>query len=156
MRFHELPEDFEGHHPATEEGLRAALTMELETAAGRCHQLPTELDYHPADPFVLRFTFHLPDETPVVWTVARELLLAGLTAPAGEGDVRVRPHPAAPGLVQLQLRSPTGAAALGADAGALREVLLRTELLVPLGAELDPAELDAELARLLGETAQEN
>ncbi|WP_254552381.1 SsgA family sporulation/cell division regulator [Kitasatospora sp. MMS16-BH015] len=150
MRFHDQPEDVEGHHPGPDRpGLRAHLTMELATTPGLVHQLRTDLDYDPADPLVVSLTFHLPGDHPVVWTVARGLLLDGLRGPVGEGDVQVRPHPGQPDRIELQLHSPTGSAFLGASRAALQEVLQRTTLLVPVGAELPAEELDGALTRLL-------
>lgn len=49
---------------------------------------------------------------PVVWTISRELLAAGLLAPAGLGDVTVLPDPTDPGLTELVLSSPSGHACL--------------------------------------------
>lgn len=44
------------------------------------------------DPLAVRLTVDT-DDGPVHWVFARELLVRGLTSAAGEGAVRVRPHP---------------------------------------------------------------
>ena len=53
-------------------------------------EMEGELRYDPADPFAVTLTIFAPG-WPVRWTMARDLLLGGCYAPAGEGDVRVEP-----------------------------------------------------------------
>src|SRR4051794_41255438 len=71
-------------------------------------EVPALLCYEPTDPFAVRIAFgDVGDENGVVdledggiaWLLSRELLQAGLEAPAGDGDVRLwaaDPAPAAP------------------------------------------------------------
>jgi len=130
-------------------GLAARLGMELEGPHGLTFRVPVELAYTTADPLVVELTFLLPGDLPVTWTISRELLLDGISAPTGEGDVHVCPHPDDPELVRIALRAPGGEALLTARIPALHEVLLRTDLLVPFGEEWTDSDLDLELAELL-------
>ncbi|WP_441245889.1 SsgA family sporulation/cell division regulator [Kitasatospora sp. McL0602] len=168
MRYTDMPEDFDGHENPlghhgddladsfSDSGVRARLAMELEGGPGLSYQLRADVEYRTADPLVLGLTFHLPGDTPVTWTVSRELLLDGLSAPAGEGDVRVRPHPDSPDHAQLQLHAPGGSAHLSVTRGALHEVLLRTDLLVPFGEEFTDGGLERAVAGWLEAAASEN
>ncbi|GAA4850909.1 SsgA family sporulation/cell division regulator [Kitasatospora terrestris] len=141
----ELPEHGVGR-PAV---LAARLAMELDGGHGLAFRLPVDVTYSAADPLVVELTFLLPGDAPVRWTVSRELLLDGISAPAGEGDIHVCPDGADPGLVRILLRAPGGEALLTTRVAALHEVLLRTDLLVPFGAEWSESDLDQELAHML-------
>ena len=51
-----------------------------------------ELRYDIADPYAVQVSFHTGSDTDAVeWTFARSLLTEGVSAHAGEGDVRVWP-----------------------------------------------------------------
>ncbi|MFF2627001.1 SsgA family sporulation/cell division regulator [Kitasatospora griseola] len=93
------------------------------------------LGYHPGDPYAVRLTF--PDGAPdggVTWLIARDLLAAGLTGPAGNGAVRIRPWPN--GRLRLAFRGADGArATVLAPTALLAEFLTATHTLVPPGAE---------------------
>ncbi|MEV6805525.1 SsgA family sporulation/cell division regulator, partial [Streptomyces sp. NPDC051129] len=75
----------------------------LVTAGDQEVPVPATLRYTTADPLAVYLDF--PAEAAlhgreVTWTFARSLLDEGLEAPAGHGDVRVRPYgrtPPAPG-----------------------------------------------------------
>ena len=64
------------------------------------------------DPFAVRVIFSVASAPVVEWVFARELLVDGLVAPAGTGDVQVFPTRA--GIV-FELTSPSGRARLVAD-----------------------------------------
>lgn len=109
--------------------------------------LPLLLRYAAADPFAVRMVL-LPgdggDES-VEWLFARSLLTDGLTAPTGEGDVRVTVEGRE---VCVEL---AGQAGVLLPLDSLVEFLAVSYEIVPTGAE--PAalglDLDAELAALL-------
>lgn len=119
------------------------------------------LTYDPSDPFAVHAAFRTGPDTEIGWVFARELLAAGLTGPAGIGDVRVRPVPAdadaagrrARHLV-LELSSPSGRARFRADADVVGEFLLATYAAVPPGCEADLLGLDVELGALLIEEGE--
>src|SRR3954463_4064915 len=80
-------------------------------------EVPALLCYDAADPFAVRIAFgDVGDENGVVdledggiaWLLSRELLQAGLAAPAGDGDVRLWPATAATDLLFLHLPAPPG------------------------------------------------
>ena len=100
-----------------------------------------DLAYEPTDPYAVRFAFNLPGDAPVTWVFARELLLDGLGAPSGEGDVHIHPLDGEPSEVRIALHAP---------AAPLIAFLARTDRLVPMGQERIGRELDARLAEILG------
>jgi hypothetical protein len=70
-----------------------------------------------------------------VWTFARDLLIDGVVAPAGLGDVRVAPHQI--GWVAITLRSPNGTAAFRVRRRTLTNFLADTVGHVDITTELD-------------------
>jgi len=89
-------------------------------------------------------------EEVVEWTFARQLIVDGLDAPAGMGDVRVWPVAEDHGtLVALALCSPSGEALFEVPRIALSDFLARTCAEVPVGYEDDYIDIDAELVSLL-------
>jgi hypothetical protein len=111
------------------------------------------LEYDLTDPYAVAVCFHTGSGTGgevVQWTFARQLLSDGVSAPAGEGDVQV--WPSASGgvpVVCLSLSSPSGRALFEVPLGDLVEFLGRSYRAVPLGAESQHVDVDAELALLL-------
>lgn len=123
-----------------------------------------ELSYDPADPLAVTLALYpggyddtYPDEV-ARWTFARDLLVAGTTAHAGHGDVRVQPSPCGH-MVMFAIT--------GFDEDALQATLVlvvprpvalrfvrRTLIEVPRGSEtpLVTAGVDELLGRLLEET----
>ncbi|MEU6231710.1 SsgA family sporulation/cell division regulator [Kitasatospora sp. NPDC047058] len=126
------------------------LTMNLVVSHELSFRIVAGLGYDPADPYAVRFTFHLPGDEPVTWVFARELLLDGLSGPSGEGDVHIHPVGGDLAEVGIVLHSPGGDALLRASAAPLVAFLARTARLVPMGQELTGGELDAQLADILG------
>jgi sporulation and cell division protein SsgA len=62
-------------------------------------RFPVWLTYHPWDCFAVRLTVWTVGSEGATWIFSWELLAAGLTRTAGEGDVRVAPEPAGDGVV---------------------------------------------------------
>ncbi|MFB6889165.1 SsgA family sporulation/cell division regulator [Kitasatospora sp. NPDC056327] len=125
------------------------LTMNLVVSHELAFRIVVDLDYDPADPYAVRFTFHLPGDEPVTWVFARELLLDGLARPSGEGDVYIHPVGGELAEVCLVLRSPGGDAVLRGSAPPLIAFLARTDRLVPMGEEFAAGDLDAQLELIL-------
>jgi hypothetical protein len=109
--------------------------------------------YDVTDPYAVQVSFQtsLADDGDIVpWTFARSLLSDGITAPAGEGDVRVWPESSSDGhVVCLSLSSPSGKALFEVPLADLVEFLARTYEAVPTDCESDHVDVDAELALLL-------
>jgi hypothetical protein len=104
-----------------------------------------ELTFHSRDPFAVRVVFSVASAPAVEWVFSRELLVDGVSAPAGTGDVQV--FPCHRGIV-FELNSPSGRARLLADADALTQFAQDTLDVVPLGAESKYFDLDQEIAML--------
>ena len=114
--------------------------------------LVASLCYAADDPYAVRMAFHAGTDEPVEWIFARDLLTAGLTEPAGEGDVRVWPSPSGDGgepVLNIVLSSPFGQAHFEAPMTATAEFLRRTYDAIPAGREGDFFDIGAELDGLL-------
>lgn len=81
------------------------------------------------------------------WAFSRELLAAGVDAPAGLGDVRVRPYGYDRTVVEFH--APEGVAMVHIRTGELRRFLGRVQAVVPAGREHLYLDLDHNLAELL-------
>ncbi|MGW6915516.1 SsgA family sporulation/cell division regulator [Kitasatospora sp. NPDC054939] len=125
------------------------LVMNLVVSDELSFRITVDAEYDPADPYAVRFTFHLPGDAPVTWVFARELLLDGIGRPSGEGDVHIHPVGADLTEVAIVLHSPDGDARLLTQAPPLVAFLARTDRLVPVGQEAATGDLEAELAVIL-------
>ncbi|WSR67655.1 SsgA family sporulation/cell division regulator [Streptomyces sp. NBC_01180] len=127
-----------------------AVQARLVTPAPRMETVPTTLRYDRADPFAVTVGFP-PQATlagvAVSWAFARDLLVAGLRAPSGMGDVRIRPF----GFDRtvLEFHSREGVAMVHIHTTDLRHFLKRTETLVPSGREHRYLDVDQDVVELL-------
>ena len=110
------------------------------------------LSWSAYEPLAVRMDITQPDGTGVAqWLLARDLLAQGLAVPAGQGDVRVGPHPHSAGLLVVTLGwEPGHQVQLATGAEEVADFLARTYTVVGRGAEHEGADIDAELADLLG------
>lgn len=104
-----------------------------------------ELNFHSRDPFAIRVVFSVASAPAVEWVFSRELLVDGLSAPAGTGDVQI--FPTNKGIV-FELNSPSGRAQLLADPQVLTSFVQDTLEALPLGTESRYYDLDQEIALL--------
>jgi len=104
-----------------------------------------ELNFHSRDPYAVRVVFSAASAPAVEWVFSRELLVDGLTAPAGTGDVQI--FPCHDGIV-FELNSPSGRARLIADTEVLTNFVQDTLDTLPLGSESRYFDLDQEIALL--------
>lgn len=105
--------------------------------------------YYTDDPFAVTVEIQTRGNRCVDWVLARDLLVAGLSAPAGIGDVRVRPATMGEWDVTLvEIRSPDGHAVLEVDRDLLKQFVQATVDVVPLGSEGLAVDLDAEIEKL--------
>jgi len=123
--------------------------------------VPAALVYEASDPYAVKVRFgdggepeepgfdEPEDDGGVEWLLSRELLRAGTSAPAGDGDVRIWPARAALDVLFLQLRAPSGEALFELSAGVVGDFLRDTERLVPVGEESGRMQVDDELIALL-------
>ncbi|MET8276737.1 MULTISPECIES: SsgA family sporulation/cell division regulator [unclassified Streptomyces] len=93
------------------------------------------LRYEPSDPYAVRAAFTLDDSDEAVeWIIGRDLLIAGLKGPLGEGCVRLWPAGERDrGSVYIVLKPPDGVALLEAPAQDIKKFLQETEAHVPIG-----------------------
>ena len=92
----------------------------------------TELLYQADDPFAVTMRFHAGGAV-ATWIMGRDLLIEGMTAPTGRGDVRLRPHTGR--TLVLELTSDRHVTVFRLPAGTLRKFLDATYRVVPPGAE---------------------
>ena len=117
--------------------IRHRLVLELVGPDGPS-PLDAELRYDPADPYAVAMAF-LKDGHEVLWVFARDLLLRGVTEPAGVGDVHVFPSVDLDGraVVAIGLRGPTGEALLTGRTRDFLGFLAHTTRAVWPGTERD-------------------
>ncbi|QRP47415.1 SsgA family sporulation/cell division regulator [Amycolatopsis sp. FDAARGOS 1241] len=112
-------------------------------------ELRVWLCYDPADPYAVQLNFVAGGGKRIGWLFSRDLLAAGLTGRAGDGDVRIT------GLddtVEIALSSPDGVARLEFSRADLERGIDESETLVPIGTESAAFDWDHEIG-LLGRGA---
>lgn len=138
----------------TQQPTTPALSQDITLACidpwGRNVEVPTTLGYRQHDSYAVTLTFH-SGAGDVEWVVARTLLLQGLAAPAGEGDIRIYPSidVDARAVAVLDFCSPDGRLVAEACTHELQTFLARTFAVVPVGTESDYLDVDALIADLL-------
>jgi Streptomyces sporulation and cell division protein, SsgA len=130
--------------------VRAELTLRL-VAPRADVELDATLRYTADDPYAVHLSFPTaPGQDGIEWMFARQLVADGLTAPAGDGDVRIWPSPDDPsGPVYVELCSPSGRALFAIGRDVLADFVQRSLAVVPTGDEGGHLDLDAELDLLL-------
>ena len=138
-------------------GYSCPLTLQL-VGPQSWTEVPAMLCYDTADPFAVRIAFGDVDdergaadaeESGIAWLLSRELLHAGLKAPAGDGDVRLWPASASTDVLSRHLRAPCGEALFELSRATVAAFLRQTEALVPSGPEVSMIDLHEELSVLL-------
>ena len=138
-------------------GYSCPLTLQL-VGPQSWTEVPAVLCFDVTDPFAVRIAFGDvgdergaadAEESGIAWLLSRELLHAGLKAPAGEGDVRLWPAHGSSDVVFLHLRAPSGEALFELSGATVAAFLRQTEALVPSGSEAGMLGLDDELEALL-------
>ena len=129
----------------------AAPARLITTPPHEAKQISTRLRYDPVDPLAVQVAFAAEaslDGAEVVWVFARELLNAGLSGPAGKGDVRL--WPCASGRTVVAFEAPEGVAVVEFDTPDVRRFLAHSYAAVPREREEHGLRLEAGLAALLG------
>jgi hypothetical protein len=130
--------------------IEQAVQARLVASAPRMGSVPATLRYDRDDPFAISMAFPPPatlEGTEVSWAFSRELLAAGVDAPAGLGDVRVRPF--GYDRTVLEFHASEGIAMVNIRTSDLRRFLKRAQDMVPSGREHLYLDLDHNLAELL-------
>lgn len=120
----------------TETTVNQEITLDCVDLSGNIRQLDAELAYDAKDPFAVTMTFRTRAGD-VPWVFHRELLLAGISDPAGDGDVHIWPSLDTQGraVVVIELHSNTGSFVAQARTPEVYRFLTRTLAIVPLGTE---------------------
>ncbi|KOV81754.1 SsgA family sporulation/cell division regulator [Nocardia sp. NRRL S-836] len=105
---------------------------------GSVEPMDVDLHYRTDDPHAVTMRFHARDQEST-WLVGREVLSQGLLAPAGLGDVRLRPGTG--DVLVLELLSEDSHAVFHLAAEDLRRFLQSTYGVVPAGYEVIDFEL---------------
>lgn len=134
-------------HPLTST-LTQDVILECVDLTGHARQLDAELAYDAKDPFAVTMTFRTRSGD-VPWVFHRELLLGGMSDPAGEGDVRISPSIDLEGraVTVIELHSNTGSFVAQTRTPEVARFVERTLEIVPLGAET--IDVDAMIDTLL-------
>ncbi|MER5276612.1 SsgA family sporulation/cell division regulator [Streptomyces sp. NPDC002809] len=130
--------------------IEQSVKARMVASAPQMETLPAVLSYDRTDPFAVRMAFPAPatlEGTEVSWEFSRELLAAGMDAPAGVGDVRVRPF--GYDRTVLEFHAAEGIAMVHVRTAELRRFLRRAQDLVPAGDEYRFLDLDRSLTDLL-------
>jgi hypothetical protein len=115
----------------------------------------TRWSYSAYDPFAVSLAVRTRHDRWVEWLIGRELVMAGLDEPTGEGDVRMRPLTVQGyDIVEIEIRSHDGRAVLEVDQELLRSFVDATLQMVPVGGEADRMDLDAEITRITRSCAE--
>lgn len=105
--------------------------------------------WRPQDPYAVGLRLTALPEHPALprgeWVIARDVVRQALSAPAGDGAVRLRPD-ALRDRVWFELDRPGRAACVSVPREVVEGFLDRTELHVPVGQEAAGAAVDALLA----------
>jgi hypothetical protein len=113
-------------------------------------ELDAVFEYDSRDPFAVWITFG-SGAASIRWAMARSLLAQGLTDPAGDGDLRLRPSldQDGSGVVVFEFHSPDGRFVARASTRELYRFLTRTLAMVPFGSESDHFDVDGIISDLM-------
>lgn len=103
----------------------------------------SRMSFHTNEPFAVTVAFRSELGRWIEWTFARDLLVTGLTEPAGIGDVRVRPDLSQDDeMLTLEIESPDGYAAFELEREDIESFVQATLDLVPIGSESEHFDVD--------------
>jgi hypothetical protein len=127
------------------------LMVDLRSVQGQAIPIILELGYAASDPYTVGISFH-PDDRPVRWEFARDLLSEGLDEPSGDGDVHVWPCLDDNGrdIVVVELCSPNGDALVEIRLGDAVDFIDRMHAMVPVGEESPLVDVDAAVLAIFG------
>lgn len=115
----------------------------------------TRWSYTTADPFAITFAIRTRADRWVEWLVARDLVIASLTGPAGEGDIRMRARTVSDyDIVEIEIHSANGNAVLEVDRDLLQHFCDSSVELVQLGQETAHIDLDREINKIVRSCAE--
>lgn len=127
---------------------RLDLVLADHPARSQPRRVRSTWSYTSDQPFTVRAVFHV-DDADVTWVFARDLLIDGLMADSGEGDVRIRPLSGGRDQIAVDLRSPSGHVTLLADREPVVHFAQESLQLVPMGDETSHLDLDRWIVQML-------
>ena len=128
--------------------LRSTAVFDLLAPRTPAVPVKVELRYDTRDPYAVVAAFRTGRAGWVEWVFARDLLIDGLVAEAGNGDVCIRPAVDDPEIVVIELSSPSGHAVFEASAQEMEDFLDRTYDVVVPGNEHLWVDVDEALTHL--------
>jgi hypothetical protein len=111
--------------------------------------LLTRWSYSADDPFAVMMSIARPSGRWIDWLMARDLVVSGLSGPAGIGDVQLTPF--ADGefdVIEVKIGDDEGFASLEFDRGLIERFLDASYDIVPLGAESTLIDVAAEIEKI--------
>ncbi len=132
-------------HTADHHQVTTATTEMILISDDSLPAVNAELRYYRDDPFAVQMLLSVDQSPAICWTFGRELLLAGVSMPAGIGDVQV--YPTHDGVI-IELRSGGATARLLAHTPDISSFTDRTLVVVPLDSEMDHYDLDIDLSAI--------
>jgi hypothetical protein len=118
---------------------------------GQPAPIVTRWSYVASDPFAITVAVRTRKDRWVEWLVARDLVIASLDGPVGEGDIRMRPCEVhGYDVVEIEIRSAEGRAVLEVDRDMLRHFVDASLEVVAFGDESRHTNLDVEIDKIVG------
>lgn len=135
-------------------GCVTACTVVGGDGAGLGRRVILRFTWRPAEPLAVVLDIETRPDHPALprgsWVVLRDFLRYGLSAPTGDGDVRIRPGPSGgTPMVTLTLARAQRPCVVVVPATVLDSFLRRTETSVPLGDERSDEMIESLIDRLL-------
>jgi hypothetical protein len=111
--------------------------------------LLTRWTYRADDPYAVTMSISRPSGRWINWLMARDLVVEGMLASAGLGDVRVAPFSDEEfDIIEVKIGDDEGFAALEFDRDLMERFLAATFEVVELGSESDVIDVAAEIEKI--------
>jgi hypothetical protein len=111
--------------------------------------LLTRWSYRADDPYAVTMSISRPSGRWINWLMARDLVVEGMLASAGLGDVRVAPFSDEEfDIIEVKIGDDEGFASLEFDRDLMERFLAATFEVVELGAESDVIDVAAEIEKI--------
>jgi hypothetical protein len=116
--------------------------------------LLTRWSYRSDDPFAVMMSIARPSGRWIDWLMARDLVVTGLEAPAGIGDVQLIPFTDDEfDVLEVKIGDDEGFASLEFDRELIERFLDATYDIVPAGAESTVIDVEAEIEKITNSCA---
>jgi sporulation and cell division protein SsgA len=116
--------------------------------------LLTRWSYRADDPFAVMMSIARPSGRWIDWLMARDLIVAGLDAPAGIGDVQLTPFTDGEfDVLEVKIGDDEGFASLEFDRSLIERFLSATCDIVPVGTESTVIDVEAEIEKITNSCA---